>query len=81
MFYVYILQSRKLNKFYIGISANIVERLKAHNSGQVQSTKAGVPWNKVYQEIFDNHSEATKRENYIKSVKKRSYIENLIKHF
>jgi putative endonuclease len=37
--FVYVLLSKKDNKRYIGSTININERLKAHNSGQVTSTK------------------------------------------
>ena len=81
MFYLYILQSKKSNKFYIGISSNTERRIQEHNSSQVRSTKTGKPWIKIHEESFDNRSEATKRERYLKSLKKRYYIDSMIKHF
>jgi putative endonuclease len=81
MFYLYILKSVNFNTYYIGISKNSEERFGQHNNGKVKATKSKRPWEKVYEEKFVTLSMASKREIYLKSLKKRSYIEKLIKHF
>ena len=81
MFYVYILQSEKNGRYYIGSCQNIQKRLSLHNLGLIKSTKSYLPWILVYNELFDTLSGARKREMQIKSWKKRLAIENLIKHF
>ncbi len=80
MFYVYILQSEKNNRYYVGSSENTQSRLAQHNSGQVKSTKSHIPWKIVHKESFSSLSEARIREKQIKSWKKRSSIEKLTKH-
>ena len=40
MFFVYILRSKKAERYYTGHTANIDKRLREHNSGKVRSTKA-----------------------------------------
>ncbi|HSX36499.1 MAG TPA: GIY-YIG nuclease family protein [Patescibacteria group bacterium] len=69
MFIVYILKSSKSGRFYIGYTADISARLKAHNSGRNRSTKAGAPWQPVYQEYFPTKELAFKREQQIKRYK------------
>ena len=73
---VYILQSQKTNKFYIGSShedtADI--RLKSHNSGKTRSTKFGRPWVIIHQESFSSYTEARKKELFLKSGQGRKWI-------
>ncbi|MEK7636070.1 MAG: GIY-YIG nuclease family protein [Patescibacteria group bacterium] len=66
---------------YIGISNNIERRLKQHNNGVVRSTKFKRPWLLIHKENFLTYSHVRKRELLLKSLKKRSAIERLIKHF
>lgn len=81
MFYTYILQSEKNGRYYVGSCNDVNERLKRHNNGSVLSTKGYLPWKVIYTETYQTLSEARKREYQIKSWKKRSAIESLIKHF
>jgi putative endonuclease len=41
---VYILYSRKLDKFYVGYSSNISRRFVQHNSRMSAYTSTGIPW-------------------------------------
>jgi putative endonuclease len=66
---VYILKSLKNNRYYIGHTNNINNRLKRHNSGQVKSTKPYLPWKIIYTENYQTKSEAYRREMEIKSYK------------
>ena len=79
-FYVYIIYSKSLDKYYIGYTQHLDLRVSRHNSGLSRSTKAAIPWILVYYEEFDTKSDAIKRENYIKKMKSREYIGNLIKN-
>ena len=81
MFYTYILQSVKSGRYYIGHTIDLDERLERHNSGKVKATKNKGPWIIVYYEKHETKAEANKRELYIKSMKSRIYIENLIATF
>jgi putative endonuclease len=78
-YYTYILYSQSRDRYYIGSTTNLEQRLIRHNAGATPSTKAGRPWVIVYTEAFDSKTEALKRENYLKRMKSRSFIENLIK--
>ena len=78
MFSVYILQSEKNGRFYVGYSEFPERRLLEHNSGKVKSTRNFRPWKKVYSEAFKTELEAIQREKYIKAMKSRKFILNLI---
>jgi putative endonuclease len=77
MYFVYILYSNSLNRYYVGYTSNLDERLTEHNSGVSSYTRKGIPWVLMYSETFDNKTDAIKRENYIKRMKSRKYIEGL----
>ena len=78
-YYIYIIYSASLDKYYTGSTNNIEARLKRHNAGATKSTKAGRPWVLVYTEEYQTRAEAYNREQYIKKQKSRTFIENLIK--
>ena len=75
---LYILYSEKLNKYYVGACIDIERRLYEHNIGHSKFTALGVPWILKYTETFETLQEAKKRELYIKKMKSRKYIEDLI---
>lgn len=67
--FTYILLSQRDNKYYIGCTTNISQRLEQHNSGKVKSTKHRVPLSIVKTEEYETLSQARLRENYLKSLK------------
>jgi putative endonuclease len=77
-YFVYILKSEKNSCYYIGQTENIFKRLEEHNLGKSKSTRRYIPWKLVYREIYDTRSDAFKREQELKRIKKRSSIEKLI---
>jgi len=78
MWHVYILQSQKNRKYYIGCSNNYKRRLEEHNKGQNLSTKFGYPWEIVHLELFKGQQEAFERERKIKSFKGGNGLKKLI---
>jgi putative endonuclease len=78
-FYTYILYSQNTDRYYIGSTSDLARRLDRHNAGATPSTKSGRPWRIVYFEEFNNKSDAIKRENHVKRMKSRVYIEKLVK--
>ena len=78
MYFVYILESLKTGRFYIGYSEDPERRLHDHNIGKVKSTRLFRPWRKAYQETFATEREAMHRERSIKAMKSRAYILKLI---
>lgn len=60
------------NSIYTGITNNLEERLKKHQSGNgAKYLRGRLPIKLVYKENFINRSEATKREIYIKKMSKK----------
>ena len=77
-FFVYIIFSEKLNRYYVGHTDNIVIRLTQHNDGLSSYTAKAKDWKLAYSEIFITREEAHKREREIKAKKSRKYIEYLL---
>ena len=67
MYWMYILHSEILDKFYIGQSGNLDDRIIRHNSGRSDYTKPGRPWILIHREGYKTRSEAIKRERFLKS--------------
>ena len=78
LFTVYILYSSILDRFYVGSTGNLEDRIYRHNNSGSKSTKAASDWILVYSEIFQNRPDAVKRELEIKRRKSRKYVESLI---
>ena len=79
MFKVYIIYSGYLDRYYVGSSGNMEDRMFRHNNSGSKSTKGVSDWVLVYVEDFETRSDAVQRELEIKRKKSRKYIERLIK--
>jgi len=77
MFLVYILYSNTKEKFYIGQTNDIDERLRRHNGGQSLSTKNGIPWKIIYTIQLNSRSEAVTLETKIKKRGAKRYLQDL----
>ena len=71
MFSVYAIQSEKTGRIYIGQTANMDARLRAHNRGHVLSTVADRPWIIVKQQLFATQREARWLEHCLKRSRAR----------
>jgi putative endonuclease len=78
MYFVYILQSEKSQRYYIGSTENVQMRLVRHNTGKVVATKNKGPWNIVYMEEFLTRQSAYGREMEIKSYKGGNNFKKLL---
>ncbi len=78
MFTVYILFSESLNRYYVGHTGDLKDRLIRYNQGRSKSTKSEIPWKIMYTEAYQTKPEAYQREMEIKKQKSRKYIERLI---
>ena len=77
-YFVYILYSPSMNKYYVGSSKDVAERVRRHNIGARAYTNPGRPWELVHMETFESLGKARKREYEIKGRKSRKYIQQLI---
>ena len=80
MYCVYILYSSVSDIYYIGHSDNPANRLFSHNNTtRITYTSKHRPWiMKAYFPVSVNRSEAMKVEKYVKSLKSRKIIEEII---
>ena len=75
MCYIYVLESLKNNKRYIGSTRLVPDaRLEQHNSGSNKWSKENGPFKLIYKEQLSTYSEARKRENYLKTSSGRRFI-------
>ncbi|MFN2458939.1 MAG: GIY-YIG nuclease family protein [Chitinophagaceae bacterium] len=75
---LYILHSQLHNTIYIGQTSNLIVRFHSHNVYGKDWTKRYRPWMVIYCEYHSTRSEATKREQHLKSGKGREWIWNKI---
>ncbi len=80
-YYVYILQSIRTKKLYIGYTSDLRNRLKQHNSGKSAATKPYIPYNLIYYEAMLNRSDAKNREIYLKSGYGLRSIKSILRQF
>ncbi len=78
MFYVYILQSEKMKRLYIGKTVNLKRRLNEHNAGQNASTKSYTPWSLIFYEAYIKSSDAGRREKYLKTTQGHQAIRRML---
>lgn len=74
MFYMYVLQSNKDKRLYVGFSADLKKRIEAHNLGKVEATKNRRPLELVYYEAFKNEKAAREQELFYKTGQGRRIL-------
>ena len=77
---VYILFSVTKNKYYIGYTSNIEERIDRHNQKSKGFTGSTNDWQLIYSEKYETKAQALAREKQIKNWKSRIKIEELVKN-
>ncbi|MEK7154101.1 MAG: GIY-YIG nuclease family protein [Patescibacteria group bacterium] len=80
-YYVYVLKSKKDNKFYTGYTKNLKLRFEQHRAGLVESTRDKRPFVLVYFEGCRNQQDATHREKYLKTFYGKMFIKNRLKSY
>ena len=73
MFYVYVLNSVNFDRYYVGMTKYLENRLNEHNLDKMKSTKAFIPWIMVHNEVFETRLLARQREKYLKSAAGRRW--------
>ncbi|GGH16702.1 GIY-YIG nuclease family protein [Pedobacter zeae] len=69
MFYAYILYSAARNKYYVGSTSNLQNRLKKHNTNHSGFTGHTGDWRIVWSEVFATRTQAILKEKEIKNWK------------
>lgn len=77
--HVYMLRSNSQpDRYYVGLTENLDQRLEYHNSGKVTHTSKFVPWEIETAVAFRDHAKAIAFEKYLKSHSGRAFAK---KHF
>ena len=72
--YVYILQSlAQPERFYVGSTDNLRERLRRHNGGEVPHTSKFMPWRIKTAVAFTDRVRAAEFEHYLKTASGRAF--------
>ncbi|TAL77335.1 MAG: GIY-YIG nuclease family protein [Bacteroidetes bacterium] len=82
-FFCYILYSKSINRYYVGYTSDIEERLKLHNSGHFGGKSYAYKasdWIIFLLISCETIKQAVFVESRIKRMKSRKYIENLKKY-
>jgi len=78
--YLYILESLKNGRFYIGSSADPDRRLEEkHNNGRVIATRYLRSWKLVFKQKYSSGVDARRVEYKLKSYKSRKVLKKIIK--
>ena len=65
--YVYLLRSiSHPDRRYVGLTNDLQERLREHNSGKSPHTSKYVPWELIVAVCFKDHDKAEAFERYLK---------------
>jgi len=77
-YFTYILYSKNLDKFYIGHTNNIEQRIKKHLTNHKGFTAKAKDWKLVFHKEFLSKKQAYALERKIKSWKSKAKIKQLI---
>ena len=73
-FFVYIIYSAKLDRYYTGYTTNIDKRLSEHNSGISTYSSTASDWIIKWNKAFDSRKEAMDEERRIKNKKAENIL-------
>lgn len=78
MAYVYILESLKSGRYYIGSTTNLEKRIKKHTSGAVHTTRRFLPLRLVFYKEYSDIKEAMRIEYRLKRLKRKDYLKKIV---
>ncbi len=79
MAYVYILQSERNGKYYIGSTLDVYKRLRQHNAGKHHTSQRLGPFKLVFHQGYPDIRMARRIEHKIKRLRRRDYVEKIIR--
>ena len=80
-FFVYVLESIKDRKRYIGFTNNLKKRIEEYNKGLSLATKPRLPFKLIYYEVCTHRDDATRREQYLKTTRGRRFLAKRLKSY
>ena len=77
---VYILHSVSANRYYIGYTKDLTNRLNLHKEGAFENsfTSNYKDWKLFYRFECESIAQARRIEKHIKQMKSKKYVENLL---
>lgn len=82
MYYVYVLENQNDKSLYIGMTTNLEQRLKRHNSGHgARTTALKRDWQLIYYEFYLIKEDAIGREKFLKGGSGRKYLKKQLRHY
>ena len=81
MYYVYVLESKVDQSFYIGSTSDLKRRYREHNTGKGKYTSHLRPLKLIFYEAYVLSSDAKRRELYLKSSKGRTSLKTMLKNY
>ena len=80
MYFIYIIHSRKLDRYYVGTTNDIEKRLCEHNSGFYAEafTVKGAPWELKLSFECESSQKAYELEKFLKRMKSSVFLEKVI---
>jgi putative endonuclease len=76
MFWVYIIFSSSLEKYYVGSTENVERRFHQHNTGKGNFTSKGIPWIFITSFACSDRNEAVRLEMKIKKRGIKRYLQD-----
>ena len=80
-YYVYVLQSLKIDWIYVGSTSDHRQRFKSHNDGENLSTKSYAPFKLIFYEAYLSKKDALRREEYFKTTKGKTTLRTMLKEY
>jgi putative endonuclease len=79
MAYVYILESLRDGRYYLGSTENIKERFNHHKAGGTPSTKRFGDIKLIFKQEYASLKEARYIERKLKKLKRKDYLRKIVK--
>ena len=76
---VYVLNSLKDHKHYIGFTMNLENRIVDHNEGKTTSTAPRRPLELIYCEFHKSKEDAMRRERYFKTTAGKKVLKLMLR--
>lgn len=73
-YFIYVLESLRDGKRYVGYTNNLRKRFLEHSSGLVKSTRHRLPFKLIYFEACIHKEDAKRREHYLKTTQGRRFL-------
>jgi len=80
-YYIYVLQSLKDGRFYVGYAKDLKLRFEQHRLGRVVSTRNRRPLKLIYYEACLTEDDARRREKSLKSFRGKMFIRRRLKSY